>query len=178
MITSFGLLLLATLARAEEPEPCATVLPTPPERVSVAWVSPVADRVGAGAWLEVVPTSELRAWLATERGAGVGRLLQRLGERKKANEPRRRWKVVVFDVDRDDLCRPIDGSDETDIVDGVSGCPGGLGRARRHYAGCGVTTDRRDGGAGFVVYRVTWRDAARDGFCVLPADRFVAEAPR
>ena len=40
--------------------------------------------------------------------------------------------------------------------------------------GCGATVDRATDGAGLPMYGATWATLAADGFCVLPAARFVA----
>jgi hypothetical protein len=82
--------------------------------------------------------------VATSDGS-VARMLQRLGMRKSTREPDRRYKVVVFDARTDDLY------------------------------GCGATIDRgAGGGKGLPLYGATWATLAADGFCVLPATRFVA----
>ena len=39
--------------------------------------------------------------------------------------------------------------------------------------GCGYTVDRASGDPGLVQFRAEWDDLARNGFCVLPAERFV-----
>jgi hypothetical protein len=83
-----------------------------------------------------------------EDPTSVARMLQRLGLRKSDREPHRRYKVVVFDAHTDDL------------------------------TGCGFTTDLRTEGQGLPLYGSTWSALAADGFCVLPADRFVAGGAR
>jgi hypothetical protein len=74
----------------------------------------------------------------------LARTLQRLGMRKSSKEPDRRYKVVVFDAPTEQLY------------------------------GCGATVDRATAGAGLPVYGATWATLAADGFCVLPATRFIA----
>jgi hypothetical protein len=152
--------LVIGIALAEAPA-CDPAFDAPPESLSVAWVSPLHRHAG---WMDVVPTAELRAWIAEEK-PGVGRLLQRLGDRKKATAPHRRFKVTVFEVRRVDLCRPVDGDP---VIADVAICENGP-------ASCGYTVDRASGDRGFDTFRIRWRDAAVQGFCVLPADRFVAE---
>jgi hypothetical protein len=170
-----GVLFAAWAWGQATPEVCGEALGAPAEVVSVAWVSPVGRRVGGRAWLEVVPTGELRRWMSAEDPT-IGRLLQRMGQRKTERDPRRRFKVTVFEVRAADLCRPVEGALEA--IAGVASCEGGLGRSTATYSGCGYTTDLRDGARGFDVYRVQWRDAAVQGFCVLPGERFVAEGGR
>lgn len=132
-------------------EPVCGGLTAPGETLSVAWVSPLGQRVGPRGTVEVVRTRDLRAALQDRAGGQLGRMLQLLGLRRSAAPPSRRWKVTVFDVRGADLCRP---------------------------SGCGFTVDRADGSRGLEIFRVRWADAARDGFCVLPAQRFVDEAAR
>ena len=130
---------------AAAPEACTTAeQPAPGGSVSVAWVSPIGKRAGRDRFLPVVPSAELRRWVQSEEKASVARLLQRVGVRKSDREPRRRYKVVVFDARTDDL------------------------------TGCGTTTDLDTGAAGLPLYGSTWNLLAADGFCVLPAERFVA----
>lgn len=157
---------------------CGGDLAAPPDSQAVVWVSPLGRTVGARATLRVVPTRALRA--ASKDGKlTTGRLLQLLGERKRAKEPRRAWKVTVFQASSGALCRPVDA----DAVDsgsawageffaGLPVCPGG---ASGKESGCGTTRDRATDGPGVEVYRARWRDLAPQGFCVLPVDRFLAE---
>jgi hypothetical protein len=81
---------------------------------------------------------------AAAADASLARTLQRLGMRRSSREPNRRYKVVVFDAPTDQLL------------------------------GCGATVDRATDAAGLPVYGATWATLAADGFCVLPAARFVA----
>ena len=166
--------LLAGLARAADPVPCDPALAPPSEAMSVAWVSPVRARVGANGSIDVVPTSQLRSWIAGHPGTTVGRMLQHLGERRSASEPHRLYKVTIFDVAAVDLCRPLDGKDSVDQIAGVYACSSG-GHPTSMYSGCGYTTDASDGKRALDLYRVEWRDAAAEGFCVLPAQRFVEQ---
>ena len=138
--------MAAALARA--PDACATA-EQPPAGVSmsVVWVSPLGKRAGRNRYLPVVPSAELRRWVTSEP-TSVARLLQKVGVRKSDREPRRRYKVVVFDAHTDDL------------------------------TGCGLTTDLHADGHGLPLYGSTWSALAADGFCVLPADRFVAGGAR
>jgi hypothetical protein len=150
---------------------CTDDLAAPPPSLSVAWISPVGRRVSSRGYLSVVPAGELRRWVAEER-PGLGRVLQHLGERKRARDPRRRYKITIFDVSAADLCRPLDEVAEGTSVAGVAACPAPRSRVAASD-GCGSWADAVSGDPTFPVYRVRWLDAARDGFCVLPAERFL-----
>lgn len=163
-------------ALAGDPGECGSLEP-PPERLSVAWVSPVGRGAGRGTSLLVVPTTGLRTWVA-ETHPSVGRMLQHLGLQRKDRTPKRRFKVTVFDVRAVDLCRPLDEQGEDEVVAGLSACAERFGEPRRGSSGCGYARDGGTGKRSFDVYRVRWEDAAATGFCVLPAEAFVAEVPR
>lgn len=169
-------LLLTWAALAAEPE-CAAGLEAPPSELSVAWVSRLGKTVGRRGWLDVVRTADLRR-LVQANGGGVARTLQVLGMRRSAREPARRFKITVFDVRRDDLCRPVADVEEGAAVAGVGACADRHGRAGRSRDGCGLTVDRSGSGPGIEVFRVRWDDAARNGFCVLPVERFLQAAAR
>ena len=83
---------------------------------------------------------------AATTDASLARTLQRLGMRRSSHEPDRRYKVVVFDARTDELY------------------------------GCGATVDHATEAAGLPLYGATWATLAADGFCVLPAARFVGGA--
>lgn len=168
--------LIAWAALASEP--CELGFAPPPEVVSVAWVSPTREKAGNNKWLSVVPTRELTAWLREHPDATTGDLLRRVGMRTKPGEPRRTYKVTIFEVASQHLCRPIEGALETDVIDGVHACSGGLNRTTKTYDGCGVATDFNLASPGPTLYKAQWRDLARNGFCLLPAERFVAEGAR
>jgi hypothetical protein len=163
---------IAAAALAGEPQTCTAELQREPDALSVAWVSPLGAHVGSGGWLTVVPTADLHRWVAEER-PGVGRFLQRLGLRKSDATPRRGWKVTIFDVSAAELCRPLSAYETPGTVEGVASCDG-HDRVEGAYDGCGSLTDRADGSASLPVFRVLWADAARDGFCVLPVERYLA----
>lgn len=163
--------LLATLGLALGQACDPAVLTTPPERFSVAWVSPLGQRVSGRKSLVVSPTRELAAFLQTQHEPSVGRLLQFIGARKSNKPPKRAYKVTVFDVSAPLLCRPVDGHDEGDVVAGLRACAGSL--PAKQTDGCGVATDHGSKRSGPTLLRIRWRDAARNGFCVLPAERFI-----
>jgi len=165
-------MLTLWLATALAAPVCDDLAPIQRDEVSVAWVSRVGARASGRSWLTVVNTADLRGW-ATSHHADLTRLLQGLGRRRSDEPPRHGWKVVVFDVDADTLCRPTDTATPGSDLAGVAVCED----RGRHVSGidhgCGHTVDRLDGGRGLDVFHVRWDDAARQGFCVLPVDRFL-----
>ena len=164
-----ALFVIGWLGVAEASE-CAS-LDEPKQTLSVAWVSPVRRQVSGSKWLRVVANRDLSA-LVREKKAGVGRMLQAMELRRRKSEPKRRYKVVVFEVDRGILCRPLVEHAEGTTVSGVSACPTALSKQGPE---CGYATDRATGDRGLELYRVRWRDAARNGFCVIPAARYVVQ---
>src|SRR5690606_12316786 len=96
--------------------------------------------------------------------------------RRRGDALSRRWKVTLFDVRGADLCRPVADLEEPARLEGAVTCA--RGKPAGLQDGCGFTVDRADGSRGLEAFRIRWEDAARDGFCVLPVDRFVAEAAR
>ena len=163
------LIWLSSVPRAYGQE-CAE-LSQPRDTLAVAWVSPVRRQVVASAWLEVVSNRDLTA-LVTREKAGVGRILQALGMRRRSGDPKRRYKIVVFEVDRGILCRPLANVAEGSTVEGVRVCSQALSRRGPE---CGYSMDRATKSKGLDVYRVRWKDAARNGFCVIPAHRYSAQ---
>jgi hypothetical protein len=172
------LTLLVGLHLALAQEPCEAQLTAPPPALSVAWISPLRKRTSNARWLVVVPTRDLAAWLRAHPDATTGDLLRYVGERRRPKEPHRQYKVTIFDAEPGSLCRPLEGMEPPTAVEGVLACPRGVGRATRRYQGCGVATDYNTGGDGPEVYRSQWRDLARRGFCVIPAERFLIEGGR
>ena len=146
-----------------------------PETLSVAWVSPLGRRSG-GRWLWVEPTAELRT--LARASATEGRLLQALGLRNRNTDPHRRWKVVVFDVDRTALCRPVPEVTERTAVAGVGACDGRRSPDPDRGQACGTRVDRASGEPTIQTLRAEWPSLASQGFCVLPLERFVSEATR
>jgi len=105
-------------------------------------------------------------------------MLQMLGMRRTDRDPIRRYKVTIFDVASTGLCRPLEGYEDPAAIEGMVTCPSKLGKVTERYDGCGFTTDLATGAEGLELYGARWNDVARNGFCVLPADRFVAGARR
>lgn len=180
------LLLWLSLAWAEPggaqevPPRCAAgdldSLSTPPERLAVAWVGPW--RRQPRGWLKVVPARELAGWVAEQDPAWAGRTLQRLGLRKRNKEPRRRFKVVIFDIDRADLCRPVLDVETGEPVGGVAACRARLTRPASRTTGCGHTLDRRTGEAGFTQLAIKHRTARDRGSCTVPLERYLEQGGR
>jgi len=166
-------LWLALSALAQEDQACEAVLRPPPESLSVVWVSPLRAKVGAKGWLTVVRTNELRDWVGAEAGGSVGRMLQYLGLRRTDRDPRKRYKITIFDAASSEMCRPLDGYEDPAAVEGMVTCPAKLGKITSTYDGCGFTVDQASGKGGLELYGARWNDVARNGFCVLPAERFV-----
>jgi hypothetical protein len=148
------------------------------EATQVAWISPVRARVGARGWMEVVELEDLEAW-TKQNGKEPERLLQVAGVvGKKARRARSvLWKVTIFDVARDTTCRPIKSALPGSEIASVAVCDSKQQSpargARRGFTGCGYTLDTGAGTRGLDVLRVRWEDAAREGFCVMPLDRFL-----
>lgn len=161
-----------SLAWGQEELSCDRSLEAPPEALSVAWVSPLRRKVGKNGWLTLVPTTELKAFADEHAKGSVARLLQHVGQRKRSSEPSRSYKVVVFDVRAEQLCRPLEDREGGEEAFGMVSCPERVSRFRERTDACGTLEDRA-GGEGPPVFRARWRDVVRNGFCVLPADRFV-----
>ncbi|MEQ1569087.1 MAG: hypothetical protein ABMA64_25850 [Myxococcota bacterium] len=167
---------LATTSWSAEgaPECALDSLDPPPQQLSVAWVSPLRKRARNTAWLYVVPTRDLRAFAEGEGKGDPVRTLQWLGLRRSDRPPGRRYKVVIFDVASEHLCRPVVAAGE---VGGVVACDADHAGPDGRYEGCGTATDTRTGRASIAVYRAQWQALASDGFCLLPLERFLAPAP-
>lgn len=169
-------LLLVALAGASEP--CPDMPEPPPERLSVAWISPLRKQTNNDRLLHVVPTRDLAAWVTEHPGATPGDLLRYVGMRKRDKEPKRRFKVVIFETVAGALCRPILELEEGTPFAGLPACPGGTQPKGRDYPMCGYTVDHNTGREGAEVYQARWRDLAAHGFCVIPIERFLAESGR
>jgi len=175
MLPALAALLLGVgVARAEEPAPCPS-LTAPPGDVQVAWVSPVRRHVRGRTVLSVVRVADLRAMIRSQ-GPDEPRTLQSLGLLGPRGRTHRRWKVTIFDVQALDLCRPVEGVPEGEDADGLPACAGGRQTGASKVTGCGQTLDRATGEPGLDLFRIAWRDAARQGFCVMPLERFLGGA--
>lgn len=157
---------------------CEPLTPVP-ESLSVAWVSKVPASASDNTWLEVVQLPALREFVGkVQRDSSA--VLRGLGLLSRTQPLRVPYKITVFEVGKSVLCRPMDAAAGTDI-EGVPVCDDGEQRAgsgvkANAYSGCGYGTDLGAGVRGLDVYRVRWGDAVRQGFCVLPWERFLKES--
>lgn len=159
---------LASLAWAQGECPS---LDAPRNTVQVAWISPVRRTVGNNRDVQVVLVDDLADWVDDNK-ADQTRLLQALDRVGKRGgwRARRLYKVTLFEVPSEELCRPLDDVPEGEVVDGVRAC----GDTERKTP-CGHTVDVITGEQGLTVYSIPWRDAARWGFCVIPLQLFLEE---
>ncbi len=156
-----------------------------PEITSVAWISPIGRQVRSNGWMEVVRTQDLRAWIDAnstgETPPDPLLLLQHLGmaSRRGGMAAKRRYKVTVFDLRADWMCRPIADGAPGEALAGVSICEEPQQKAekgcRRGFTGCGYTEDTQTGERGLDVYRLQWSSASSWGFCVFPLERFLKQ---
>ncbi len=158
----------AALAASDGPSCSVEGLVTPPADVQVAWVSPVRKRVGTNRDVTVVRVEHLRDFVRAEK-ADQTRVLQGLGMvgKRAGWRSRRLYKVVIFEVRAEELCRPIDGIEPGAVIGGAGVCD--------RSKGCGRSEDKLVGEEGLEVYEIPWRDAARSGFCVVPMEVYVQE---
>ena len=92
------------------------------------------------------------------------------------------YKITIFDVEKDRMCRPVNDQEEGSILQGLGVCEAKKSRPDTHYSrygytGCGYAYNTQKEKRGFDVYRIDWSDASTWGFCVLPLDRFLAGRP-
>lgn len=162
-------LLGLALGASQAPEACPVQgLSTPGEALQVVWVSPVRQRVRANQAITVVRVDQLQDWVG-DNAADQTRTLQALGlvGRRAGWKSRRLYKATVFEVESQQLCRPLSGWPEGEVVQGVRACE----RSRD----CGWTQDSLTGQQALEAYEIDWRDAARWGFCVVPAELYLQE---
>jgi len=150
-------------------------LPEPAERIAVAWVGRWRQRPRGA--LHVVPAAELAGWVASQQPPWSGRTLQRLGLRRRNKDPSRSYKVVIYEVDREALCRPVLLEEGVD-AGAVPACAPRLSKPTRARTGCGQTLDRRTGEPGLTLFVVRRRHAADQGHCAVPLDRYLRQAGR
>jgi hypothetical protein len=159
-------------AQAAPPPACETLSPPASDQLAVAWLSPIGRRAQARTWLTVVPAADLRDFIDREH-ADLVRTLRYLGVQRHDRAPRHAWKVVVFDVPITALCRPVRDATPGMSEGGVTVCPdrhhGVDGRDDR----CGRLVDTVTGQPGITAFQIPWEDAAIQGFCVLPMERFL-----
>ena len=161
-----------------------------PDALQVAWISPVRSQVRYKEQINVVRYSDLQKYVKNER-PNTTQLLQHMG--MKRGKIRReisadRYKLVIFDVTSESMCRPIeiqegDESVQNTSVTGLSVCKEKRALVpfrksqeltRKGDSGCGYLINTQSLERTFDVYRISWADASAQGFCVLPLSRFLS----
>ena len=184
MFFSFLLSIISSVLACEN-------LATVPDALQIAWISPVREQVRPNEYIEVVSYSDLRRWLQDENidtadGDDVKALLHQLGmlsKRSKKNIDPSDYKVVIFDIYSERLCRPLNTEEAGTLIGGVPVCavkgakPANF-YSRHGFTGCGYTQNTQTMSRGFDVYRIKWVDASTWGFCVMPLERFLEGNPR
>lgn len=176
------MLMLAGAALADEPPECESLVAVPGS-FQVAWISPVRKGARSSTQLQVVRVGDLRSWV-NQYGADQTRLLQGMGyvgpaggRRVWAGRAEKDWKITIFDVQAEQICRPVEGVMAGADLMGAPVCGEELLRTvGRHESTCGYTLDRADDSRGLDTFRVSWEQAAAQGFCVFPLERFLEGA--
>ncbi|MEL6345977.1 MAG: hypothetical protein AAFV53_22895 [Myxococcota bacterium] len=153
------------------------------ESLQVAWISPVKQKVRGGTMIEVVQVRDLRAWIRNN-SPEEPRVLQMLGMHGRATataDDRRDYKITIFDVRREWLCRPLEGGTPGTDVSNVPVCAVREQQAadKHHedgFTGCGYSMDTMSSTRGMDVFRVEWAQASEWGFTVMPLERFLEGA--
>lgn len=143
-------------------------LTAPGDHVQAVWISPVRRSTRANQPVRVVLVDDLRGFVDDEK-ADQTRVLQALGlvGRRAGWRSNRLYKVTLFEVAGEELCRPLKGHEPGAVITGARVCD----RSRS----CGWTDDHLTGERGLPTYEIPWRDAARWGFCVAPLELYVQE---
>ena len=172
--------MLLGLASAQDA--CQSTRTITEDSLQVAWISRTDKQVWDKTYIEVVRTGDLRSWL-DRNGRDTLRLLRGLGMvkgNKGEGAAKKNWKITVFDVRRDVLCRPIRDGVPGENVGGVAICEESEQSWKWGYSkgftGCGYIEDTQASVRGLDVFRVRWADASAWGFCVLPLERFLKES--
>ena len=97
-----------------------------PEAIQVAWVSPVREQARTKEMIEVVRLQDLQQWIDTEQ-ADAKQILHHLGmlpKRSRRTIDPDAYKIVIFDVESDSLCRSIELSDDSTVtsITGLAVC--------------------------------------------------------
>lgn len=179
---SLSLALAAALAVTPTASAQACAAPAAvPTSTQVAWISRRSRRVPGQQVIEVVRVADLRAWVR-DNGADEKRLVQGLGmaSRKGGLAAKHPYKITIFDVQAEWLCRPIPDATDGEDSYGVAVCGDSDAKAVRHhkpgYTGCGYSLDTAASNRGLDVFRIRWSEASAWGFCVMPLDRFITGA--
>lgn len=161
-------------------EPTCGEMTEPPEVFQVAWITPINERAWPSEHIEVVRFVDFRLWARDEAPDtktvlhAMGMLSERTRREVEAND----FKITIFDVKRDWLCRPIKSFDEGALVEGIPICHTREQRqaswSRRFgFTGCGTISNTEPQASSFEVYRIPWNEAITWGFTTMPLDRFL-----
>lgn len=137
-------------------EPICPETSTLPTTVQVAWISPTKEKVRGNTVLDVIPVSALREFIQTNSNDELG-LLQVSGIIKK-DHIKKQYKITLFDVSSDWLTKA-----NNKRSNGV-----------KYQDDCGFTYNKNKDNIGLPLYNITWNNAARAGFCVMPIQRFLS----
>ena len=176
----FSLYSLGLMGLAIANEPVCGSLSEPPELFQVAWIAPVTERAWSSEHIEVVRLVDFRTWVREEEADAksvlhaVGMLSEQSQSEILAND----YKITVFDVKSDWLCRPIKSFEEGELRAGIPICHTKEQRwatwTRRHgFTGCGTIQNTASEGPQFEVFRIPWGQAITWGFTTMPLDRFL-----
>ncbi len=149
------------------------------DSVQVAWISPVRQTVGAKTMISVVRTADFRALVGTKDRdpTAILRAIGMLGPKQKL---RKDYKITLFDVKAEWLCRPIPGA-EGEVVAGLRRCEEkhqdrDASTHPKAWTDCGYLVDVLSGKRTLDIYRLEWSAAVTWGFCVMPLQRFLEGA--
>jgi len=171
------MLLSSLVSPSAHAQDACEALVAVPGAYQVAWISPTRKRAGSRSQLQVVRVGDLRAWI-NQNGADQTRLLQGMGYVGPAGgrKAKKEWKVTIFDIQSEQLCRPVaDAEPGADLL-GAPVCSTDITRGLdRWESECGYTLDRaeEDETRGLDIFRISWEQAASQGFCVMPLERFI-----
>jgi hypothetical protein len=127
--------------------------------------------------MEVVRSGPLQQ-LVHDKGGDATAVLRGMGLVGPKGDGDGRWKVTLFDVRREWLCRPMEGGPGA-LTAGVAVCdhPRRGGIHRKAWTGCGYLTDVVTRLRTLDVFRIDWPTATTEGFCLLPFARFLHGRP-
>lgn len=173
------LLLLAVAALSGAPARACEAPRAVSDSMQVAWISPVRQTVGAKTMISVVRTADFRTLVgAKDRDpTAILRAIGMLGPKQKLAKD---YKITLFDVKAEWLCRPIPGA-EGELVAGLRRCDKkyqdrDASTHPKAWTDCGYLVDVLSGKRTLDLYRLEWSAAATWGFCVMPLQRFLEGA--